>query len=301
MRIAITGSSGLVGTAVTAALRGEGHDVVRLVRGDTNAAGTARWDPTTGQLDVDALGAIDAVVHLAGENVAGGRWTDARRQRIRDSRGPATEALCRTLAALPQPPKVVVSASATGIYGDRGDEVLDEDSPLGPAGDFLTDVARAWEQATAPLGEVGVRVVHLRIGIVLDRQGGALAKMLPPFRLGLGGRLGDGRHWMSWISLADLVRVVQRALADDALRGPVLAVSPEPVTNRDFTRALGRQLGRPTWFTVCRFALRMAFGGFADVLLGSQRARPDRLLGAGFEFEHPDLGSALRAALAPRR
>jgi uncharacterized protein (TIGR01777 family) len=191
----------------------------------------------------------------------------------------------------------MVSASATGIYGDRGDELLHEDSPPGRDSDFLTEVALAWERATQPLQDSGARVVHLRIGIVLDMHGGALAKMLPPFRLGLGGRLGDGRHWMSWISLPDLIRAVQRALADASLRGPVLAVAPNPVTNADFTRALGRQLGRPTFFPVPRVALRLLFGDFADVLLGSQRAQPARLLEAGFEFAHPDLSTALRAAL----
>lgn len=300
MRIAITGSSGLVGTAVTAALRSEGHDVVRLVRGETRAADTARWDPATGELDLDALGAIDAVVHLAGENVAGGRWTEARRRRIHESRGPATTRLCETLAAMPTPPAVMVSASATGIYGDRGDEELREDSAPGPAEDFLTDVALQWERGTAPLEAAGARVVHLRIGIVLDRNGGALAKMLPPFRLGLGGRLGDGAHWMSWISLQDLVRVVQHALTDDHMRGPLLAVAPTPVTNAEFTRTLGKALRRPTMLPVPKFALRLMFGGFADVLLGSQRAKPQRLLESGFEFDHPALESALRAALAPQ-
>jgi uncharacterized protein (TIGR01777 family) len=298
MRIAVTGASGLVGSALCRALAADDHEVVRLVRRASAAPDEARWSPQTGEVDAAALGAVDAVVHLAGENVAGGRWTAARRARIHASRGPATERLCRALAALPQPPKVMVSASATGVYGDRGDEELSEDSAPGPAGDFLTGVALAWEQATAPLEAAGARVVHLRIGIVLDRAGGALAKMLPPFRLGLGGKLGDGRHWMSWISLPDLVRVVQRALADPDLRGPVLAVAPHPVANADFTRALGRQLRRPTLFPVPRAALRLLFGGFADVLLGSQRARPKRLLDAGFAFEHEDLPSALRAALA---
>ena len=301
MRIAITGSSGLVGTAVAAALQGEGHDVVRLVRGDTRAAGTARWDPATGQLDLDALGAIDAVVHLAGENVAGGRWTAARRRRIHESRGPATKRLCETLAAMPTPPAVMVSASATGIYGDRGEEELCEHSAPGPADDFLTDVAVKWEYGTAPLEDAGARVVHLRIGIVLDQSGGALAKMLPPFRLGLGGRLGDGKHWMSWISLHDLVRVVQHALTDDRLRGPLLAVSPSPVTNRDFTRTLGEVLRRPTVLPVPKLALRLIFGAFADVLLGSQRARPKQLIESGFEFRHDSLEAALRAALDPQR
>ncbi|MFN3243419.1 MAG: TIGR01777 family oxidoreductase [Planctomycetota bacterium] len=305
MRIAITGSTGLVGSAVVEALLADGHEVVRMARPSSAQAArdrddgteTASWDPSTGEIDVEAFGAVEAVVHLAGENVAGGRWTEARRRRIHESRGPATEALCRTLAALPQPPAVLVSASATGIYGDRGDEQLDERSEPGPSDDFLTRVALAWEAGTRPLAEHGTRVVNLRIGIVLDRAGGALAKMLTPFRLGLGGRLGDGKHWMSWITRHDLVRVVQRALTDEQLRGPVLAVAPTPVTNAEYTRTLGKVLGRPTIFPVPRFALRLLFGDLADVLLGSQRARPHRLLEAGFEFAHANLDTALTAAL----
>ena len=298
MRIAVTGASGLVGRAVCEALKADGHRVVRLVRRAGEAADEARWTPATGEVDAAALGAVDAVVHLAGENVAGGRWTDARKQRIHESRGPATARLCETLAALPEPPKVLVSASATGIYGDRGEELLDETSGPAEASDFLTRVALEWEAATRPLEDAGARVVHLRIGIVLDRAGGALAKMLPPFRLGLGGRLGDGKHWMSWITLHDLVRAISWALEDDSLRGPVLAVSPSPVTNADFTRALGAALRRPTIFPVPGFALRLLFGEFAGVLLGSQRARPQRLLDAGFRFEHAELDAALRAALS---
>ena len=297
MRIAISGSTGLVGSELVRTLRADGHDVVRLVRSRSDQPDTARWDPATGELDLDALGAIDAVVPLAGQNVAGGRWTEQRRRRIRESRGPSTERLCRTLAAMPVPPRVLVSASATGIYGDRGDEELHEQSPLGDPDDFLTEVAIAWEAGTRPLADVGARVVNLRIGIVLSRDGGALAKMLLPFRLGLGGRLGDGRHWMSWISRTDLVRVVQRALDDERLRGPVLAVAPTPVTNRDYTRTLGKVLRRPTILPVPRLALRLLFGDLADVLLGSQRARPQRLLEAGFTFEHPNVEAALRAAL----
>ena len=298
MRIAITGATGLVGTAVADALTADGHDVVRVVRRATDAPQTALWDPSTGEIDLDALGAVDAVVHLAGENVAGGRWTSARKRRIHESRGPATARLCATLAAMDQPPKVMVSASATGIYGDRGEHELDEASSLGPPDDFLAKVAADWEAGTRPLEEQGTRVVHLRIGIVLDKHGGALKKMLPPFQLGLGGRLGDGKHWMSWIALPDLVAAVQRALTDDALAGPVLAVAPRPVTNAEFTRTLGRVLRRPTWFPVPRFALRLLFGGFGDVLLSSQRARPARLLEAGFSFAFPDLEQALRSTLA---
>lgn len=299
MRIAITGSTGLVGQALITALEQDGHAVVRLVRKRGNApeGDTALWQPDTGDIDVAALGDVDAVVHLAGENVAGGRWNAARKQRIADSRGPATEKLCRTLAGLPQPPRVLISASGTGIYGDRGDEELLENSSLGPDEDFLTKVAKAWEAGTRPLADVGTRVVCMRIGIVIDRDGGALQRMLLPFRLGIGGRLGSGRHWMSWISLHDLVRAIQFALTDESLRGPVNAVAPTPVDNREFTRTLGKVLRRPTVFPVPAFALRLLFGELADVLLGSIRARPQRLLETGFEFDHADLEAALRATL----
>ena len=297
MHIAITGSTGLVGTAVVARVKADGHSVVRLVRSRTDAEDTARWDPSSGEVDLGTLGDVDAVIHLAGENVAGGRWTAARKRRIHESRGPATARLCRTLAAMPRPPKILISASATGIYGSRGDEELDEDSPVDTQGDFLAQVAREWEEGTAPLEAAGTRVVKLRIGIVLARHGGALAKMLLPFRLGLGGRLGDGKHWMSWISLHDLARVVAHALEDDEMSGPVLAVAPKPVTNADYTRALGACLGRPTIFPVPRLGLRLMFGEFAEVLLSSQRARPSSLLAAGFTFEHAELQAALRHAL----
>ncbi|HEB53200.1 MAG TPA: TIGR01777 family protein [bacterium] len=298
-RVAITGSSGLVGRALVASLRADGHAVVRMVRTPGAATGDdiARWDPATGDVDLTALGNPDAVVHLAGENIAAGRWTAARRRRIRDSRGPATLALCRTLARLPRPLPVMVSASGVGIYGDRGDEWLTETSPPGPDDDFLTAVAKEWEAATAPLAERDTRVVTLRIGVVLAREGGALPRMLPPFRLGLGGRLGSGHHYVSWITLADLTRVIRRAIDDDDLRGPIHAVSPTPVDNREFTRTLARVLRRPAVLPVPRGLLHLLFGGFADVLLASQRARPQRLLDSGFRFEHEQLEHALRSVL----
>ncbi len=297
MRIAITGQSGLVGTACSQLLAAEGHELVRLVRGGDGGPGTAAWHPDTGEVDATALGAIDAVLHLAGENVADGRWSAERKRRIADSRGPATEKLCRTLAALPQPPRVLVAASATGIYGDRGDELLDETSAPGEG--FLADVAERWEAGTRPLADAGCRVVNLRLGVVLSQDGGALAKMLLPFRLGLGGRLGSGEQWMSWISLPDVTRVVARALADDALSGPVLAVAPNPVENRTFTKTLGRVLRRPTVLPVPAFALRLLFGEMADaMLLASRRAPPGVLRKRGFAFAHAELGPALRAVLA---
>lgn len=299
MRIAITGSTGLVGTATTAALRAAGHDVVRLVRSRDANDDTARWDPATGDVELDALGLPDAVVHLAGANVAGGRWTKARKALIHDSRGPATTKLCATLAKLPQPPKVFVSASATGIYAPS-DEVVDERTPIAaPGASFLGDVARAWEAGAQPLADAGARCVHVRISMVLSKDGGALQSMLLPFKLGLGGRLGSGEQWMSWITRADLVRVIDRALSDDALSGPVLAASPNPVQNREFTKVLGEVLSRPTILPAPRFALRLVLGEMADaLLLASHRADPQRLREVGFAFEHPELERALRAVLA---
>ena len=298
MRIAITGASGFVGSALTQHLRALGHTVATLARGSSPTAGTFRWDPATGAVAPD-LGPLDAVVHLAGESVAH-RWTANRRRAIHDSRGPATERLCRTLAALPQPPAVLISASAVGIHGDRGDEVLDESSA--PGSGFLADVARAWEAGTAPLQATGTRVVNLRIGIVLDPHGAALARMLPPFRLGLGGPLGNGRQWMSWITRYDLVRAITFGLAESRLRGPVDAVGPTPVTNRDFTRALGRALRRPAFLPVPAFALRLLFGAMAnEVLLSGQRVLPKALLAAGFTFEHAAIDAALAALVKPQR
>ncbi|MEZ6037981.1 MAG: TIGR01777 family oxidoreductase [Planctomycetota bacterium] len=297
MRIAVSGSTGFVGKALCPALAAAGHEVVPLVRGDRGGEGTARWDPASGQLDVAALGAIEAVVHLAGENVAGGRWSTARKRAIADSRGPATTALCRSLAALPQPPRVFVGASATGIYGDRGDEVLSDDSAIGDG--FLAEVAAAWEAGAAPLRDAGARVVHARIGMVLDPVGGALQRMLLPFRLGIGGRLGSGRQWLGWSTRSDLVRALLHLLGDASLRGPVLVTTPQPVTNAQFTKALGRALHRPTLLPAPAFALRLVFGEMADaLLLASQRVQPQKLSASGFVFEHATIDAALHAVLS---
>lgn len=292
--VAVTGSTGFIGTALCAHLRSNGHTVLRLVRGDATAADAIAWDPATGTVDA-AIARADAVVHLAGENVAAGRWTEKRRRRIADSRGPATLLLCKTLADLPRPP-VLLSASAVGIYGSRGDEVLTEDSA--PGAGFLAEVTSAWEAGTAPLQRRGARVAFLRIGLVLGR-GGALARMLPVFRLGLGGPLGNGRQFVSWIALADLLRIVDFLLARDDAHGPFLCVGPTPVTNREFTKALGRHLRRPTFCPVPAFALRALFGALADeALLASQRAVAARLVKAGFEFRHGDVAGAIAASLA---
>ena len=245
MNVLVSGSSGLVGSALVAALNADGHRVKRLVRAAVrDAEDEVGWDPAGGVLDPAGLEGLDAVVHLAGENIASGRWTTAKKARIRDSRVKGTELLCQTLARLDRPPKTLVSTSAVGYYGDRGDEVLTEDSP--PGHGFLAEVCEAWEAATEPAAAKGIRVVRLRIGVVLSPRGGALAKMLPAFKMGLGGRIGNGRQYMSWITLDDLVGVIRFALTNNELSGPVNAVSPNPVTNLEFTKTLGRVLHRPT-------------------------------------------------------
>ncbi|MEQ1631629.1 MAG: TIGR01777 family oxidoreductase [Planctomycetota bacterium] len=292
--IAITGASGFVGTALAARLRARGHDVRRFVRGEARGVDEIRWDPSTGAFEADKAATVDAVVHLAGENVAAGRWSDARKRAIRDSRGPVTEKLCRALAELEHPP-VLISASAVGFYGNRGDEVLDERSAPGTG--FLAEVTWAWERATAPLEARAARVCHLRTGMVLG-DGGALAKMRLPFRLCLGGPLGNGRQWISWIALDDLCSAITFLLADPTARGAYLCVAPEPVTNLEFAVALGAAMHRPAWLPTPAFALRGLFGEMADaLLLGSQRALPRRLLEAGFAFAQPEVGGALRSIL----
>jgi uncharacterized protein (TIGR01777 family) len=296
--VLVSGSSGLVGNAVVDAMTAAGHGVTRLVRRPAARAGEASWDPAAGRIEADRLEGHDAAVHLAGENVAARRWTERQKARIRDSRVRATELLCTALSRLSAPPRVVVGASAIGYYGSRGDAVLTESSA--PGADFLARVCIGWESAYGPLAERGTRLVVLRIGVVLSGRGGALARMLPLFRLGLGGKLGSGRQYFSWIALEDLVAVVQRALDDDGLAGPCNATAPRPVTNAELTRALGRALRRPTALAVPALALRCLLGEMADgLLLSSTRVMPERLQRAGFEFRFPELEAALRHALAP--
>ncbi len=294
-RIAVSGADGLVGSALLQRLESLGAQPVRLVRRpprDPNLE--VQWSQERGLLDPARLEGVAAVVHLAGENVAGGRWTAARKQRIRDSRVIGTEALCTSLARLSARPETLVCASATGFYGDRGDEVLDESSPSGQG--FLPEVCRGWEEACAPARAAGVRVVNLRIGVVLSRHGGALAKMLTPFRLGVGGRIGNGRQWMSWLSREDLVGAIVHALSRPELSGPVNAVSPQPVTNAEFTRTLGGVLRRPTIFPLPAVVARLALGQMADdLLLASVRVLPTQLQQTGYEFQHPELRSCLTA------
>jgi uncharacterized protein len=302
MRILISGSTGLVGTALLEPLRQQGYDLACLVRPATRnrTLGRARWeprriawDPVAGALDAAASGA-DAVVHLAGASIASGRWSASRKRLLVDSRVSATRQLVQALGQLAQPPKVFVAASAIGFYGDRGEEELTESSP--PGRDFLANLCCGWETESERAATFGARVVTLRFGIILARHGGALPLMAMPFRLGLGGRLGSGRQWMSWVTLEDVVGVVRHALTTGGLSGPVNVVSPDPERNVNFTAVLGRVLHRPTLFPAPGFALRLALGEMADaLLLSSQRVLPRKLHESGYPFTHQELETALEA------
>jgi hypothetical protein len=295
MKVLLSGSSGFIGHEVIGRLEGRDHSVVRLVRG-TPMAGDISWDPAGGRLAHQDLDGIDAVVHLAGENIAGGRWTAARKERIRTSRVAGTSLLAGTMARAAKPPSVLVCASAIGYYGDRGAEILDEESA--PGRGFLAEVCREWEAACEPARKRGLRVVHLRIGIVLGKGGGALASMLTPFRLGVGGRIGEGRQYWSWVTLDDVSRAVRHAIETESVGGPVNVVAPGAVTNTEFTRALGRVLGRPTLLPMPAFAARLALGEMADaLLLASTRVEPRRLVASGFVFQHREIEGALRDVL----
>jgi uncharacterized protein len=306
LRRLISGSGGMVGSALAGALQQQGHDVAGLLRphrpGHTRRSEvrskkqTVGWDPEAGTLEQSADGA-DAVVHLAGASIAEGRWTAARKGVLRDSRIAATHSLIDSLKKLNRPPGVFIGASAIGFYGDRGDEELSESSP--PGADFLADLTRQWEAASLRASEFGARAVVLRTGIVLDKNGGALPRMARPFRFGAGGRLGSGRQWMSWLALEELVAMIQFALTVNSLTGPANAVSPHPVRNAAFTKVLARVLRRPAIFPAPAFALRLALGEMADsLLLASQRVLPKKFEGLGYKFVLPDLEAALRAVLA---
>ena len=294
MKVVVSGASGLIGAALVPSLRSSGHEVFRLVRSEATATDEIRWDPAAGELDASLLQGVDAMVNLSGENLSK-RWTDERKRAILDSRVSSTELLARTAAALDPKPSVLVVASAVGIYGDRGDEILTEESPAGTG--FLADVVRAWEAAADPAREAGIRVVHLRQGIVISKDGGALKPMLLPFKLGVGGRVGSGKQWWSWIGMDDLVASYEDVLEGD-LAGAINATAPNPATNEQFTKALGSALHRPTVLPVPAFAARALFGEMGDaMLLGGQRVLPARLVESGFDFSTPTIDVGLERAL----
>lgn len=296
MQVLVSGSTGLIGRSLTPALEAAGHRVTRLVRRPVAQGEEALpWDPPATGPDSDALQEFDAVVHLAGENV-GSRWTETQKVRIRASRVMGTTLLSKALAAATIPPRTLISVSAIGYYGDRGDELLSETAA--PGSGFLAEVCRDWEAATEPAASAGLRVVNLRVGMVLSREGGALARMLPAFRMGLGGPIAGGRQYVSWITLDDLVRVILFALTENALRGPVNAVTPNAVTDAEFARTLGKVLRRPAILPMPASAVRLMFGEMGqELLLQSQRVEPAGLKAAGFHFDFPDLEPALRHVL----
>lgn len=296
LRIGITGSSGLVGTGLRKHLIAQEQEFVRLVRRQPNVErGEIYWSPESSEIDSGGLEGVDAVVHLAGENIFG-RWTKTKKERIRESRRRGTELLSRTLSELVKKPAVFICVSGVHYYGDTGDRIVDESSP--PQGGFLSDVCRIWEDATDAATQAGIRTVRLRLGMVLSARGGALKMMRTPFRLGLGGRLGSGQQYMSWIHIEDLIRVMDFAIRNDQVGGPVNAVSPQPVTNYEFTKTLGRVLHRPTFFCVPGFAAKMALGQMAEeVLLSGPRVVPKKLEERGFDFRYPELSQALRREL----
>lgn len=295
-RIAVTGSSGFLGSALVPALAAEGHQVLRVVRSRPAPGSDAvYWSPAEAVIDTPALEGCDAIIHLAGENIAQ-RWSSSAKRRIRDSRVDGTRVLAGAIARMREPPAVLVSASAIGIYGNRGDELLDEESA--PGSDFLADVARAWEGATRAAADAGVRVVNTRFGIILNPEGGALEKLLTVFRLGAGGKAGSGNQWMSWVARQDVIGAIRFILDRDELRGPVNVVAPNPVTNAEFAKTLGHVLHRPSFATVPESMIKLMLGEMGEnTILASQRVRPARLIAAGFHFRYPELESALRAEL----
>jgi len=296
MRILISGASGLIGSALGRYLPGLGHEIIPLPRTAGDPAGAnACWNPETGRVHLGPAEPLDAVIHLAAENI-GRRWTPELKRRIGESRIAGTRFLGEAIARLSHRPQVLISASAVGIYGDRSNDRLTEESPAGDG--FLAEFCRAWEASAVRVDELGIRVVCLRLGMVLSPGGGALAKMLPIFKWGLGGRLGSGTQFWSWITLEDVVRAIGHALAVETMSGPVNLVSPNPVTNQEFTRTLGDALNRPTCFPVPRWAVEGLFGEMGrQVLLASARVHPARLLNNGFQFRHPDLEPALHSLL----
>jgi len=295
MKILVAGASGLVGSALIPALESDASEITRLVRSSPKA-NEIEWHPNRGQIDSARLEGFEAIINLAGESIAEGRWTDEKKRKIHDSRVNGTKLLSEAIAKLTTKPRVFLCASATGIYGDRDDEILDETSDSGSG--FLADVCREWDQATEAATKAGVRVVNLRFGPILAREGGMLGKMLTPFKMGMGGKVGSGKQYISWVAIDDVVGAMKLALADGSIHGPLNVVSPNPVTNEVFTRTLGEALSRPTVMSIPAFAARLAFGEMADeMLLVSQRVAPKKLNSAGFHFEYPVLEVALRKYL----
>lgn len=302
MKVLVSGSTGFIGSALVQFLGEAGHNVTRLVRSQSQSRSSQGqvaeilWDPQQSAMDLMSIEGFDAVIHLAGDNIAEGRWTREKKARIRDSRVKGTRLLSESLARLTRPPGVLVCASAIGYYGDRGDVLLTEESA--PGSGFLPQVCQEWEAATAPPVRKGVRVVNTRFGIILSPKGGALAKMLTPFRMGVGGPIGSGKQYMSWISFDDTIGAIHHVLITDSIHGPVNVVAPHPVTNLDFTKTLGRVISRPTVFPLPSFAARVAFGEMADaLLLASARVKPVRLLDTAYGFRHSTLEEALRHLL----
>jgi uncharacterized protein (TIGR01777 family) len=295
--VVISGATGLIGTALTRSLRADGHRVLRLRRGGLTEGDDIGWDPAAGRIDAPALENLDAVVHLAGEGIGERRWSDEQKRNIRESRVRGTSVLAAAVASRERKPRVFVSASAIGYYGDRGDEVLTEKSASGD--DFLAEVCRAWEAETQPAADAGVRTVITRNGIVLDKHGGALARMLLPFRLGIGGKQGSGKQWMSWIALADTVAALRHVIDDERVNGPVNLTAPNPVVNEEFAHTLGRVLHRPTVLPTPMLPLKLRYGAelVESLLLVSQRVQPNELETNGFTFAYPALESALEAIL----
>jgi uncharacterized protein len=291
--VAISGASGLIGSALTESLRADGHRVLRLTRGGVTGDDTIGWDPDAGRIDAPALEGIDAIVHLAGEGIGEHRWSDEQKRKIRESRVRGTAVLAAAVASRERKPSVFVSGSAIGYYGNCANKVLTEESP--PGTDFLAEVCVAWEAETKPASEAGVRTVLTRTGIVLDKHGGALAKMLLPFRMGIGGRQGSGRQWMSWVALADQVGAIRHAIDNEAVHGPINIVAPNPVTNADFAHALGEALHRPTILPTPLLPLKVRLGSelVESLLLTSQRVSPAQLEATGYEFRFPALAAAL--------
>lgn len=296
MRVVVTGSSGLVGSKLKNVLTEAGHQPVRLLRKRAGKEGDLHWNPASGELDPSQLEGVDAIVHLGGENIAAARWTDEQKKKMRDSRINSTKLLVDTIGKLQNKPKVFVCASAIGYYGDRGSEELTEESTMGRG--YLAELCKDWENAAKPAADFGVRVVNLRIGVVLAKDGGALSKMLPPFQMGVGGNLGSGKQYMSWISLDDVAGAILHCIETDKLSGPVNAVAPVAVTNAEMSKTLAKVLNRPAIFPAPAFALKLALGEMADeLLLSSAKIVPTKLQETKFQFQHPDLEQAIRAAL----